>query len=304
MESFRLPRFKRAASVPSIQLTERDGQIIRLIHQHRFLRSPQIVALLEAGAQPILRRLQLLYHHGYLERPRAQIEYFQKGGSRHIVYGLGNKGAAFLKRTHAAIGKVVWGAKNRSVGRIFLEHALLVSDIMVAIELGCRENGQIRFLSENELQKQSGKRKSFHWKVNVNNRLKLGVIPDRVFGLEFQNEKGERTRAYFFLEADRGTMPVTRKNLHQTSFFRKMLAYEATWSQSIHRTQFGFHRFRVLAVTTSAERVNSLIAACSQLKRGQGLFLFADKSILEHPVDILAPILKTARPGITGSLLD
>jgi hypothetical protein len=41
--------------------------------------------------------LQFLYHDGYLERPRIQIEYYHRGGSRHIVYGLGNKGAAFLR---------------------------------------------------------------------------------------------------------------------------------------------------------------------------------------------------------------
>ena len=50
-------------------------------------------------------------------------------------------------------------------------------------------------------------------------------------------------------------MPVMRNNLSQTSFYRKLRAYEATWSQSIHQTQFGFNRFRVLTVTTSAERI-------------------------------------------------
>ena len=40
--------------------------------------------------------------------------------------------------------------------------------------------------------------------------------------------------------------PSYGKSLSQTSFYRKIRAYEATWSQSIHQTQFGFHRFRVL----------------------------------------------------------
>ena len=94
----RLPRFKRAPTVAPMQLTERDHQIIRLVHRHRFLRSYQIIALLGGSPQHLLRRLKLLYHHGFLERPRAQIDYYHQPGSRHIIYGLGNKSWMFLKQ--------------------------------------------------------------------------------------------------------------------------------------------------------------------------------------------------------------
>lgn len=200
----------------------------------------------------------------------------------------------------AGFRNVSWGEKNRAVGRIFLEHALLVSDVMVAVELACRERG-ILLLIENDLTL-AGKRQSFRWRVNIQSRLKLGVIPDRVFALEFPDAAGNGHRAYFFLEADRGTMPVTRKNLSQTSFHRKLLAYAATWEQDLHRKLFGFHRFRVLTVTTSAERAKSLVAACSLLERGHGLFLFADQTILAE--DILSAAWQTGKAGVTGSLLE
>lgn len=35
--------------------------------------------------QQLLRKLKLLYRRRYVERPRWQIEYFHKGGSRDIV---------------------------------------------------------------------------------------------------------------------------------------------------------------------------------------------------------------------------
>ena len=303
----RLPRFKRASVVAPIQITERDREIIRLVYRYRFLRSPQIVAFLADSTQQLLRRLQLLYHHGYLERPRAQLNYYHRGGSSHIIYGLGNKGWAILKKELGpSFRELSWGEKNRSVGRIFFEHALFVSDVMVALELACRNRG-VRLLTERELLQEfaaSGKRQPFRWKVKINGRLKLGVIPDRVFALEFRSPSGNNVRAYFFLEADRGTMPVMRKTFYQTSFYRKLLAYEATWTQSIHKKRFGFHRFRVLTVTTSAARVKSLIDACSKLKRGQGLFLFADRTVLEKPADLFSPVWQTVRPGEAGSLLD
>ena len=191
---------------------------------------------------------------------------------------------------------VSWGEKNRAVGSLFLEHALLVSDVMVALELACREDGRIRLIHGEALQP-----KPFRWKVKMGGGGKLGVIPDRVFALEYPDQSGASQRAYFFLEADRGTMPVTRRNLSQTSFARKLLAYEATWSQGIHQSQFGFHRFRVLTVTTSAARVQSLVDACSQLPRGHGLFLFADCTILKN---LLSQGWHTGRPGQKTGLLD
>ena len=297
----RLPRFKRASNIPACKLTPRDCNVILLIHRHRFLRSSHIRALTGGSPQQLLRRLQLLYHHGYLERPRAQLEYYGTGGSRPMVYGLGNRSAQLLQHEFGISALPSrQSEKNGSVRRIYLAHALLVSDVMVAVELACRRNG-IRFCDGPELPlPESLKQEShpFRWDVKAFGRVKLGVVPDRAFALDF----GGGRRSLFFLEADRGTMPVMRKNLSQTSFFRKLLAYEATWLQSIHEKRFGFHRFRVMTVTTSAERVKSLVDACSQLKRGRGLFLFADRTILDK--DMFAPIWQAGRPGETGSLLD
>ena len=287
-----------------MQLTDRDREIIRLVQRHRFLRSSKIIALIGDSPQQILRRLQLLYHHGFLERPRAQIDYYHRGGSRHIVYGLGNKGAALLKRESGLAGDdLYWGGKNQSVGRLFLEHALLISEVMVALELACREQGRIKLVMDGEISLPDSlrlQREPFHWSVNLNSHLKLGIIPDQVFALEFAGRPGDR--AIFFLEADRGTMPVTRKSLSHTSFHRKLLAYEATWTQNLHRSRFGLHRFRVLTVTTSVDRARHLAESAAQLKRGRGLFLFADvKSFLAQSP--LAEIWNTAYSDQSISLL-
>jgi hypothetical protein len=308
MESHRLPRFERTRMVAPMQLTSRDRTIIQMVYRHRFLRSSHLAALMADSSQQLIRRLQLLYHHGFLERPRAQLDYYHRGGSHPMVYGIGNKGAALLNQEIGIpFQPLRWSEKNRSVGRIYLEHALLVSDVMVAIEVACRQNCQIRLLSHDQL---SGPAENGHgigglrWNVSLDNRQRLGVIPDRVFALEYNDRYGQCSRAYFFLEADRGTMPVIRDNLSQTSIYRKLLAYEATWSQSIHRIQFSFHRFRVLTITTSAIRLRALVEACSRLKSGHGLFLFSDRTILDKPGEILRPVWQTARQGEAASLLD
>jgi len=298
MPNPRSPRFKRAPPAASMQLTKRDREIIRLIHRHRFLRSHQIAALIGSSPQPVLRRLQLLYHHGYVTRPRAQLEYYERGGSRPIVYGLGSKGGMLLKQELGITAS--WNEKG-DIGRMFLEHAILVSDVMVAIELACRKTG-VRLLYEDQLALET-ERDISQWQVRVREHgVTLGVVPDRVFALEYGDNGGHVQRVYFFLEADRGTMPVVRSGLAQTSFYRKLLAYEATWTQNIHERKLGIHRFRVLTVTTNAMRVKSLLDACSRLKRGHGLFLFADRTVLEK--DVFSPVWQCGKSVKISSLLD
>jgi DNA-binding Lrp family transcriptional regulator len=296
MGSSRLPRFTRSEKIASVRLTERDGQILQCIYRHRFLRSNQIVALVGGSQQQTIRRLQRLFHHGYLERPSCQIDYY-KSGSRRIAHGLGNRGANWLKRELSLpFHTFDWGAKNR-VGKIFLEHALMVSDFMVGLELACRRRSDVRLLSEEDLNLPKSRR-PFQWRVEVNRRLSCTVIPDHVFGLE-----NDGKRCWYFLEADRATMPVTRRRLDRSSFHRKLLAYEATWAQQVHWRDFGIHRFRVLTMTTNPVRVQSMIEACQKLKQGRGLFLFTDTNSFQNQIDFLQLQWQTSSGHRSASIL-
>jgi hypothetical protein len=73
------PTFSVSPKVTPMALTQRDRQRVRRVFQHRFLRSTHILSLLGGSRQQILRRLQLLYHHGCLDRPRAQVDYYRRG---------------------------------------------------------------------------------------------------------------------------------------------------------------------------------------------------------------------------------
>src|SRR5579859_3917093 len=249
--------------------------------------------------QQIVRRLQPLYHHGYLQRPRCQIDYYHSG-SRPIAYGLGHKGVALLKREFPAERRVTRQHGAGRVQRLFLEHALMISDFLVSLEVACRQRRDVRLITAENTNEQTG---PLRWKVSLGAGASCGLIPDAVFGLESIGEGGKKKSCVFFLEADRGTMPVTRASLEQTSFLRKLLAYAATWEQDIHRTQFGWNRFRVLTVTNGTERMKNLIQACKRLKKGQGLFLFADSASLRAQPDILTTPWQTGRQGVTSSLL-
>ena len=245
--------------------------------------------------QQLLRRLQLLYHHGYLDRPRAQIDYYRRG-SQPMVYGLGNKGMQLLEKEEGiSHRKLDWTSRNRSISRYFMEHALAVADTMVALHRSCLAKG-IHLIRHAD-----GSLNPVKWKVVVNHngsRLVTGVVPDQVFGLK----AGGDTR-WYFLEADRATMPVERNNLRQTSFHRKVVAYLETWRQKALKDSFP--RFQVLTVTTSRERVKNLIEATGRITRNQGagLFLFTDERAFVEAEDIFNISLLNGR-GETVALLD
>lgn len=293
MSSTRTPRFSRSANAKNIRITERDLHIIRHVFRYRLLNSKQIATLTEGSHQNLLRRLKLLYNNRYLDRPISQIDYYRAGGSHPIVYALGNHGADLL-RTKFGIPRqeINWTAKNRSVKRHFIQHTLSVSEILVRLESACR-NGDVEFLEKEKalrnLTNTSTARKKLGWNVSVpfdKETFSIGVIPDYLFGLHPKN--GTDT-VYFFLEVDKGTMPVTRKNLKQTSMYRKLIAYYETWKQRLHASLFGLKRFRVLIVTNSKERANHIISANKLLNdgKGSGIFLFASMSDVDSCEDIL-----------------
>src|ERR1700688_2034028 len=106
----RRPRFERAA-VAGMALTPRDLEILRAVQRHRLLRSTHLIALLDGCRQTTLRRLQLLFHHGYLDRPAAQLDWYAQG-SEPMVYALGNRGAAALV-AEGERGRTLRWDKNR-----------------------------------------------------------------------------------------------------------------------------------------------------------------------------------------------
>jgi DNA-binding Lrp family transcriptional regulator len=272
----RHPRFRRQDKFAPMEVTVRDTEILRMVNRHRFLRSHQITDLVGGSRQQVLRRLQRLYHHGYVERPTCQIDYYQRGGSRSIAYGLASRGAAHLRRVDdTPFSRLDWTSRNRAVKRLFLEHALMVSDIMVALEIACRQRGDVRLLIEHEIPLPAATRNQrapFQWTVTGSGKEKFGVIPDRVFALE-SGDKGERTLC--FLEADRGTMPVDRAKHDASSISRKFHAYALTWKAGIHRSRFGTSRVRVLTVTSSEIRCENIRLAASRVLDGGGIFLNA-----------------------------
>lgn len=295
-DSPRRARFRRDTPQP-MRLTDDDIAIIRYVARYRFLRSTHIVQLLPGRSdKKLIERLGALYHNQYLDRPRAQLDYYATAGSAPMVYALGNRGAQVLTESgevkHASID---WTWKNRSAGRAFIEHTLLTADCEIAFVCAARKRDDVVWISDTEILARAPEatrvavnpfRLSIRSKIGSDWR-DLALVPDAVFGLDFT---AARKRKYFFLEADRATMPVMRSSLEQTSVYRKLLTYlDGGGVGNAFGQHFGVGNFRVLFVTTSAERTTSMMDALRKASGGDGSrqFLFADRDQLRASDDVL-----------------
>lgn len=277
----RLPRFRRAAVLSHCVLTPRDLDTLSRVVSYRLATSEHLQALDRGSGQGLLRRLQKLFHAGYLDRllPR----HVDGGGSAPMVYAITNRGIRALQK-HGRLesaSRTDWNAKNHSLHDLSIRHTLLVSQVRAVVELACgaRPGLRLHFWKEG---------RELIDRVDValpEGYAAVPVAPDAFFALE--DAKG---RMNFFLEADRGTMTVTR-------FVRKLQAYAACFRDGRHKDKFGIRFFRVLTVTTTPARTSNLVSAAiaEGLAGLDRMFLFSSESqlSLDNPESVLSGIWTT-----------
>jgi hypothetical protein len=257
------------------------------------LNSTQLTELIQAPHKKVCDRLALLFHAGYLDRPRAQFEAFRDGGgSASMAYALADAGRRLLLEHGAELPDVDWTRKNELVGRQYIAHTLAIADVHVALTRSLRQHPELSLLSATQLLAMAPPettRCRQPWSLTGDVRTEAGlqsmsVVPDYVFGIGYADR---RFRAYL-VECDRGTMPVDRGDLKQTSLKRKLLTYAAARRQGEHERRFAWKAFRVLIVTSSRQRADNTLAciADSLDTQDRGLFLVADHTVLEQ-IDML-----------------
>ncbi|MCK1554419.1 replication-relaxation family protein [Bradyrhizobium sp. 177] len=269
--------------------------------RYRFLRSTHIAALVGRSLDRANDRLCRLYHAGYVDRPRAQLDYYPTSGSAPMVYALGDLGAQLLTEGGMEFVDLEWSRKNQEAGRPFIEHQLEIVDFRVALERATRGRNDVRLIHPEEIIASAPEatretRDPFALRVGISHNersLDIAVVPDLVFGLLFP----DGSRRCFMVEVDRGTMPITRANITQSSFERKMRAYLAAHAEGQHMHQFGWKTFRVLVVTTEQPRTNTMIKTLQRVDApvspGPALFLFA----LSHELRVSDPLAHMWQDG-------
>lgn len=319
----RRPRFTRAGT-GTLPLRAIHEAILAQVGRFGLLNSSQLEQLVPAISGDRLRKHAAdLYHHGYLERPAGQQAALYTGpGSRPMVYTLSRAGARMLQVRLGTSPALLPRAKSRvedkagaalappkplgtwpallsgDVGHGYLAHELLVRDVLCAAEVACRSVPALQLklwpdlVAEVPVADQAAE-----WRVRV--RLAdvertVSVRPDAIVAFKNHQAPDERSVRHAFVELDRATMPIMRRDLYGSSVMRKWLAYSASEQQGIFSERLGARRARVLIVTTSEKRVRAMVEAFGSMAERYDLparlFLFAEFERVVAPGAFFDPV--------------
>ena len=105
-----------------------------------------IAALVGRSLDRTNDRLHRLFHAGYIDRPRAQLDFYPVG-SAPMVYALADRGARLLvERDGIEFANVEWSRKNRKAGRPFIEHQLEIVDFFVRLQCAARARADVQLI--------------------------------------------------------------------------------------------------------------------------------------------------------------
>ncbi len=260
--------------------TERDRQIIAAVSTHRALTTDQVALLfwghLKAGSRCRLR-LRRLCEHGYLERAEQPVTLSE--GRRPLVYYLNTKGVSIAAQERGIReSQVDWKPRHNDVKWLFLDHLLATNDIRVRLEVGAPRVGFtiLEWIDDKSLA-------SLSIRDTIRVRHPSGAVERMAVGpdgyVSLLSPDGQ-TRHRAFIEADRGTVPLTR-------WGRKVAAYRAYFQSEPFRERYRANKpFRVLTVTTSDTRMRNMIKVTEQAG-GHSWFWFSTYERIHDPEYIL-----------------
>lgn len=269
----------------AIRITERDLDILEMIHACRLLSTQQLQTLFFPSQHRAYARLQALYQHALLERLFLGLQTALM--NTPILYVLDRRGADLLCERRAL--DIEWNAQLKQVKPTFLQHALAINDVRVAFTVACQEHqAQIGlWLGENDL-------KAAYDYVHIRNERgrmqRISLIPDSYFKLLLATGT-----SHFFLEQDMGTMQLAR-------FKSKIWAYLAYYQSGLSQERFGTKKFRVLTVASTAQRAANLKAA-TEVAGGESRFWFTDLAQIRPETVLNVPIWQVAGRSHPCSLL-
>ena len=300
----RLPKYRRdPEGFGRFELTRRDTEILALIHDYRHVWVDHVQHLIPGNGRKLARRIQGLYHHGFIERLVPPSRMRMEFGSPKSIYILDRKGAKVLEQERAAIAEeglavapVKW-RKGRPRTEFFVEHELEISTFRATVQLAVQASGHLRLL---EWRQGVELQHSFRYRHGDTGQiLRAGIRPDAYFAVQ---ENGQRRN--FFAELDRGTEEHSRLR-------EKFQTYYNYLRSTVYQERYHGKNpddVRVLVVTTSASprasgsrrtrldrMTDSLTAIRGRFGVAQFWFTTLDAYSMADAVSVLKPIWRVVR---------
>lgn len=266
-----MPRSRyRRPDTPSgrLVLTVRDVEILRLVHNHRFVQAEHLHPLAFPGRslRAVQARLQKLWHHGYLDR--HFVPYTLDGHRRPTAeaatpaYALGELGVTTLARAVDRDESVLADrVRTSEAAPVTLAHHLVVTDLLASVEAACKAYpsvGTVETEHEHWLWKKLARRGS---------ASTVPIVPDGVITLRGGPRSAPET---WYVEIVRAGVSGGNDSL-----LAKMRRYLALRDAGAFRETYGHPHLRgVLFAAPTEERARRLRALATSLATGRRFFAF------------------------------
>lgn len=264
------------------KLQESDRELLRYCHELRFCTVDHLIALTGRLRQSLNARILQLVAEKYIYRIT-----FPNPNQKH-VYTIGREGFTYLAHQGViSIKDVPERFRASELKPLFLNHAIFVTDIHTTFLLASRAS-RLQLAEWREGQ-------GIYDDVTFYERgkkIRLPVCPDGFFSIANSARPTPNNRLAFALEADRST--TTRR-----TFNDKMRAYCQYLEQNRQEKFFGVKWFRVVTVTLTKARADSLaeLAKETVTEKLQKFFLFTSREYfsLEKPDYIYDEIYRSPK---------
>ncbi len=223
---------------------------LEVLNRRRLARRNFLTAYVGGSEQNRRKEIGTLFEAEYLHRHpydgdgRPEFSYPSKF---FYIYSKG------LRADRALKASGIMPIKHPDIGEQFW-HQMFIDDILLSIEIACKQQGltftdQYEILGDRPLELPCSISFTFAKTGNTHSSQKA-LGPDALFAIN---------GTYFALEADRGTEPIERSNLEQSSYLRKFLQYRDVLKKETYKTEWDVPNLMVLHISTRQARTEALM---------------------------------------------
>lgn len=274
--------------------------ILHHVHYHRVVRTSHIQDLTGLSYDMTKYHLRKLRRADYLDCSIDPRDERRAPGNPETLHALGNKGLTYICSFYGIPRpKTNMTDANRDLRHI--DHRMLITDFMVALELACERSPDVQLLKHTETYKLKASFDSdpfglpiLHADISdgVGGKQPATSKCDKFFGLRVQKNGRQRFR-FYFLEADESTITQrSQSKLDPRTIRKKMQVYYFYRAAKTHQEELRIPDFGVLWLTgKSEERFQNMMRHNRTIHDGgwpNFLFEFRD-NILSAPDVLSAP---------------
>ncbi len=259
----RRSRFKRTPIGKRIVFTDRDTEILQLLYRYRYLRQPQLIAFLNPKSEKrFIERLGDLFHEtGLIDRPKTQWRHFD-ARCMPIIYELSAKGLALLESQNQLPQRATTlSRRKRSGTNVQFDHAMMIVDALVRVELATIATTNQRFVCVDEILTRGPETtraapNPLSVPVTIQPSAQFPeikkpwdthIIPDGLYGIEYLID-GEKRYRFWALECE-NTSPRKRRSVRNSSLVRKQAAYDALIKSGAYKKHWGIPNLKLQVCT-------------------------------------------------------